>query len=187
MARRLLSWRDVEALLEHLIPQFYGSFDALLMIARGGVIPGGMIAERLGITYLLTAAVDFPSESDHDRLPQLDDRFLPLVPPPSTPDAESRLGMPQYAQFPADSLLRGRRTLVVNHVWNHGRAINAVAGRVQTAGGSPELCVLHYKPTRSIFPDLRPDYYAAITDDYVIYPWEVTHRLEPYRPMPGRT
>ena len=68
MARRLLSWRDVEALLEHLLPQFYGSFDAMLMIARGGIIPGGMIAERLGITYLLTAAVHFPSEDPVRRM-----------------------------------------------------------------------------------------------------------------------
>jgi len=169
-------------LLEHLLPQFYGSFDALLMIARGGIIPGGLIAERLNLTRVFTAAVRFPAESSHEFTSLIGDRTLQLPPRPSEPQLRSSL--PQYILFPDDSLLRGQRTLVVNHVWNHGRAVSAVAGRVLAAGGSPEICVLHYKPACSIFPTSKPDYYAAITDDYIVYPWEVGHRLEPYRPMP---
>ena len=187
MAQRILSWSDVEALLEHLLPQFYGSFDAMLMIARGGIIPGGMIAERLDMSYLLTADIHFPAESSHELTASAGDRLLPPILPPASPKPKPSLGLPRFRQFPDDLLLRGRRTLVVQHVWNHGRAITAVAGRVKAAGGSPELCVLHYKPTRSIFPQLKPDYYAAITDDHIVYPWEASHRLEPYRPMPERT
>ncbi len=175
MAQKILSWSDVEALLEHLLPQFVGSFDAMLMIARGGVIPGGLIAERLGITRIFTATVSFPADRSGD--PGLENVF----------SIQKELGlqsMPEFHQFPADELLRGRRTLVVNHVWNHGRAINAVAGRVQVAGGRPELCVLHYKPSKSLFPQLQPDYFAAVTDQYIVYPWEAAHRMEPYRPMP---
>jgi uncharacterized protein len=37
--QRLLSWADVDKLVEHLIPQFFGHYAALLMIARGGIIP----------------------------------------------------------------------------------------------------------------------------------------------------
>ena len=76
MAQRILSWSDVEALLEHLLPQFYGSFDAMLMIARGGIIPGGMIAERLNMSYLLTADVRFPAESSHELSASAGDRLL---------------------------------------------------------------------------------------------------------------
>jgi hypoxanthine phosphoribosyltransferase len=187
MAQRILSWADVDALLEHLIPQFYGSYDAMLMISRGGIIPGGMIAERLNLGTLLTAAIQFPEEEPHELPSSIGDRILPPFPSPEPAGQKPILGLPSFRQFPADSLLHGRRTLVVHHVWNHGRTINAVAGRVEAAGGAPELCVLHYKPTRSIFPNLKPDYFAAITDDYIIYPWEVQHNITPYRPMPKPT
>jgi hypothetical protein len=178
--RVVLSWLDVEALLEHLLPQFYGTFDVLLMIADGGLVPGGLIAERLNMTRVLTASVHFPAE-----LPRTAAAPLGAQPPPVSvsPGSPTQLGLPRFLLFPDDALLREQRTLVVHHVWNHGRTINAVAGRVAAAGGSPALCVLHYKPSYSIFPHLKPDYYAAVTSDYIVYPWEVGHRLEPYRPM----
>lgn len=185
MARLILSWLDVEALIEHLLPQFYGSFDAILMIARGGIIPGAMIAERLELNYLLTADVHFPAESS-EVSSIMGDRIKPPIPPSTSDEARPSLGLPYFHQFPENRLLEGRRTLIVQHIWNHGRTINAVAGRVQAAGGSPQLCVLHYKPGRSIFPQLKPDFFAAITNDYIVYPWEVSHHLEPYRPMPEK-
>ncbi len=40
-----------------------GAFDALVMITRGGIIPGGLIAEALNIKHILTAAVEFASEN----------------------------------------------------------------------------------------------------------------------------
>jgi hypothetical protein len=44
---------------------------------------------------------------------------------------------------------------------------------VEAAGGLPKLAVLHYKPQDSLFPDASPEYYAALTDAWVIYPWEL--------------
>ena len=180
--QRILSWSDVDALIEHLFPQFVGTFDAILMVARGGIVPGGLIAERWGMNTLYTTAVTFPAD-----VPQ-----SPMIPGESPgPTSAAALqqefnlrSMPEFQHFPPDILLRGKRILVVNHVWNHGRSINAVAGRVVAAGGKPELCVFHYKPDVSIFTNLRPDYYAAVTNEYIVYPWETAHRLEPYRPMP---
>ncbi len=187
MARLLLSWLDVEALVDHLIPQFYGSFDVLLVLARGGIIPGGLIAERLGLDEVLTAAVRFAPEPPADLSASLGDRLPPALSTmasPPTADRKPSLGMPRFLQFPDEDQLRGKRTLIVNHVWNHGRSVSVVAGRVQAAGGRPEICVLHYKPNSSIFPDRRPSYFAAVTSDYIVYPWEASHRFEPYRPMP---
>jgi hypothetical protein len=40
------------------------------------------------------------------------------------------------------------------------------------AGGFPSTCVLHFNPYRSLFSNARPNYYAAITDAHIIYPWE---------------
>ena len=54
-----------------------------------------------------------------------------------------------------------------------GRNIVTVASRVDAAGGHPETCVLHYKPASSLYPGHTPTYYAAVSDAYIIYPWEI--------------
>ena len=49
----VLSWGDIDQLVDVLIPQIQavGLFDAMVMITRGGVIPGGMLAEILEIQH----------------------------------------------------------------------------------------------------------------------------------------
>ena len=161
MREEVVTWTDLEKLVDHLIPQLYGTYDALVLITRGGIVPGGMIAESLDIRSVLTAAVRFP-------------------------DVEQKLlAWPTFLQFPEDDLLRDRRVLVVDDVWGSGRTINSVRGRIEAAGGKPEVAVLHYKPGESLF-STRPEYYAAITDAYVVYPWErgrgtkgILRRVEP--------
>jgi hypoxanthine phosphoribosyltransferase len=144
-----LTWQDVEKLMEHLVPQLTDVYDALLMITRGGIVPGGLIAEALDIRYILTAAVEFPGAG------------------------EPRMGWPTFLQFPSDPLLRDKHILVVDDIWENGRTITTVTGRVKAAGGIPHTAVLHYKPGTSLFKELGPDSYAAITDRFVVYPWEV--------------
>ncbi|MBN1314637.1 MAG: hypothetical protein JXA42_04195 [Anaerolineales bacterium] len=184
MGRLIISWTDLDALLEHLLPQFYGVFDAILMVARGGIVPGGLIAERLGTINLYTTAVSFPADSpEWNPVFGMDYQTEPVSQAALQKEFILR-SMPEFLHFPPDDLIRDRRILVVNHVWNHGRSITAVAGKVLACGGKPELCVLHFKPGQSVFTRLKPDYYAAVTSDFVVYPWEAAHRLEPYRPMP---
>lgn len=149
MRKEVLSWDDVNRLIDELLPQFRGGYDALLMITRGGVVPGGILSEALDIKYILTAAVEFHT------------------------GVQKRLAWPTFLQFPGDSLLRGRNILVVDDVWGSGRTIMTVKSRIETAGATAELCVLHYKPAESMFRDAAPDYYAAVTDAWVIYPWEI--------------
>lgn len=156
--RELLTWEDVEALMEVLLGQLRqaGVFDALLMITRGGIIPGGMISEALDIRDVLTAAVHFPAAIGEQ----------PLA------------AWPEFIQFPADELLQGRRVLIVDDVWGSGRTSTAVAGRVEAAGGKPATCVLHFNPYRSLFTKVQPDYYAATTDAWIIYPWEIARGID---------
>jgi hypoxanthine phosphoribosyltransferase len=156
--RELLTWDDVSALIERLVPQFQTGFDAVLIITRGGIIPGGILCEALDIHDVLTAAVDFPFEVRRK---------------------EARLlAWPQFIQFPDDSQLRGRRILVVDDVWGSGRTITAVKNRVSAVGGLPSTCVLHFNPHRSLFTQAKPDYYAAITDARIVYPWEIDRGLD---------
>lgn len=153
MRREILTWQEVESLIDHLVPQFETEFDAMLMITRGGIIPGGILAETLGIEHILTAAVDFPAQTEMEKA--------------------KLLAWPQFLQFPEDRLLRDRRTLVIDDVWGSGRTITSVRHRVSAAGGVPYTCVLHFNPYRNLFGSARPDYYAAITDAHIVYPWEI--------------
>jgi len=158
MRRERLTWEDVDRLIAHLIPQFNSSFSAMVLITRGGIVPGGMLAEGLGIENVLTASVDFPYEARRE--------------------AAKLLVWPQFIQFPEEGQLAGKAVLVVDDVWGSGRTVTAVKNRVQAAGGRPSTCVLHFNPRRSLFGAARPDYYAAITDAYIVYPWEGGRGLE---------
>jgi len=144
-----LSWHDVEELISKLVGKLNGPYDAIMVITRGGIIPGGMIAEALRMKDVLTAAVLFQDAG-----------------------ARSQMSWPRFLQFPADPVPQGRKILVVDNLWFRGRTIMAVKGRIEGAGGFPELAVLHWKQGSSYFPDEVPDYYAEVTDEWILYPWQ---------------
>lgn len=157
--KEALTWTDVDHLIDHLLPQFDFVFEGMIMISRGGIVPGGMLAEAMDIQKLLVASVDFPSELEEMQRPRL-------------------LAWPNFLMFPEDSLLTGERILIVDDVWGSGRTITSVKNRVSAAGGFPYTCVLHFNPYRSLFGANRPDYFAASTDAFIIYPWEIDRDLK---------
>ncbi len=155
-----LTWKEVDELVDVLLPQLKsaGSYDAMIMITRGGIVPGGLLSEALDITNVLTAAVDFPRELDRDQKARL-------------------LVWPSFLQFPGDDLIQGRRILIVDDVWGSGRTSTAVKSRCQSAGGTAFTCVFHFNPYRSLFSRAEPDFYGAVTDAFIVYPWEVDRGL----------
>ncbi len=159
-----LTWSDVDKLVDVLMPQLRaaGSFDAMIMITRGGIVPGGLLCEALNISNVLIAAVDFPHELD------LDEKARLLV-------------WPQFLQFPEDRLLQAQRVLIVDDVWGSGRTSTAVKSRCQSAGATGFTCVFHFNPYRSLFSRGEPDFYGAVTDAYIVYPWELDRGLDAMR------
>jgi hypothetical protein len=158
MRRESVSWDEVHKLIDHLMGQFEHEFESMVIITRGGIVPGGMLAEAMNVTHVLTAAVDFPAQFESE--------------------GSKLLAWPQFIQFPEDDMFIGRRILVVDDVWGYGRTITAVKNRVSAAGGMPYTCVLHFNPHRNLFGSTRPDYFAASTDAYIVYPWEVDRGSE---------
>jgi len=150
MANVYLTWQDVEELISKVVMQLNTPYDSLLLITRGGIIPGGMIAEALKMKDVLTVSVSFGQDSA----------------------LRAEMSWPRFQQFPTDMLLQGKKILVVDNMWDRGRTIVTVTSRIRSAGGYPETAVLHWKQNRSLFRDDEPDYYAAITDDWVFYPWQ---------------
>lgn len=164
MRNEILTWQDVDRLIDHLIPQFQHEYQAMVIITRGGIIPGGMLAEAMSMTHILTAAVDFPTQMQINQT---------SATPSGVPQNWPLMAWPQFIQFPEEKMLRARHTLIVDDVWGSGRTITSVKIRVSAAGGFPSTCVLHFNPYRNLFDSARPDYYAAVTDAHIIYPWEV--------------
>ncbi|HET9851923.1 MAG TPA: phosphoribosyltransferase family protein [Candidatus Limnocylindrales bacterium] len=143
----IVSWDALEALVKQLARQVGGGHDVLLAITRGGLVPAGMLAYLLGYRDILVAAVAF-----------YDDNGQPG-------------DQPAFLQFPADPLLRGKRVLIVDEVWDTGTTIEAVVERVRLAGGEPTTAVLHYKPQRSEV-ESAPDHHVVSTDAWVVYPFK---------------
>jgi len=146
--RDVVTWDELDRLVAGLAERLKGArFDLMLAITRGGLVPAGMLAYRLGFRNILVAAVEF-----------YDDRGQPGP-------------RPTFLQFPADPLLRGQRILVVDEVWDSGTTIHAVSERVRQAGGIPTTAVLHWKPEHSVVPGV-PDVHAVTTDAWVVYPFK---------------
>lgn len=145
--RLVVTWEDLDRLVAELAEQVRGEYDVMLAITRGGLVPAGMLAYRLGLRDIIVAAVAF-----YD-------------------DAGQPAEQPTFLQFPADPLLYGRRVLVVDEVWDTGTTIQAVIDRVRLAGGRPTTAVLHYKPSHSRVPS-TPDHFAVETDAWVVYPFK---------------
>ena len=156
MRKELISWLEVDKLIDHLIPQFTAEFDVILMIQKGGLIPGGILAESLGINQLFLTDIDFPKEFELEQQ-RSNPRFL---------------SWPTTRNFPEKSLIEERKVLIVGAAWGTGRCFSALRNRVNGANGKPYTCVLHYNPNRNLFPEEKPDFYAAVTDAWIIYPWE---------------
>jgi hypoxanthine phosphoribosyltransferase len=148
--RVYLSWADVDKLIGSMTPRMQAyDYDLVIAITRGGIIPGAILSERLGIQQVLIASVDFYEDEEHD------------------------LDWPVFMQFPSDSILRGKQVLIADDIWDRGKQVVSVTERVEQAGGTPVSAVLHYKPHRSQFPNKSPNFYATKTEDWIIYPWEV--------------
>jgi len=146
-AKAIVSWEDLDALVGELAGKVGADYDVALVITRGGLVPAGMLAYRLGLRDILVADVAF-----YD-------------------DAGQTADQPTFFQFPSDPLLHGKRVLVVDEVWDTGTTIAAVVERVELAGGRPTTAVLHYKPARSRVA-LVPDHFVVATDDWVVYPFK---------------
>jgi hypoxanthine phosphoribosyltransferase len=154
-----LTFDDIARLVVDLAGRLRGEHDLMLVITRGGLIPGGILAYLAGYKNIVVAAVEF-YDDDGRRGPE-----------------------PAFHQFPSAELLRDRTVLIVDEVWDSGRTIEAVTRRVREAGGIPTTAVLHYKPGRSEV-DAVPDHYVVETDGWVTYPWTKVLAYLAVRPGP---
>jgi hypoxanthine phosphoribosyltransferase len=147
-----LTWEDVQDCVARVVTRLDRDYDCMLVVTRGGLVPACLISEQIDLRNILVAAVMFYTGIDHT------------------------LDSPIFLQFPADPLLADKKVLVVDDVWDSGKTIMAVKGRVEDAHGQPTIAVLHYKPGRSQFPGAQPDIFGRETEDWLVYPWDPESR-----------
>jgi hypoxanthine phosphoribosyltransferase len=146
--RDIITWEDLDDLVARLAERLAEgpAPDVVLAISRGGLVPAGMLAYRLGWRNMLVGSV-------------------------VVYDDEGRPGDARFLEFPHDEQLRGKRVIVIDEVWDSGTTIAAVVERIRAAGGEPVTAVLHYKPKRSRVA-LTPDHAVVETDAWVVYPFK---------------
>ncbi len=149
LVKRYLSWEEIQRLVDYLIRNYLSEpYDAMLVITRGGMVPGCLISEKIDLRNILVAAVVYYT------------------------DVDRTLDKPIFLQFPSDTLLAGKRVLVIDDVWDSGRTIMAVKERLDVVNCHYNVAVLHFKPGRSKFAGQGPDFHAEKTDDWLVYPWD---------------
>ena len=147
----LLSWEELNGHVESLAQQIHDlpeaqRPDAILAISRGGLVPGAMLAYRLGIRDLLIAVAEHY-------------------------DAAGRRPAPTITRMPPDESLKGRSILIVDEVWESGRTLALVAERARAVGADVRTAVVHHKPGKSEVSG-TPDFFAALADGWITYPYK---------------
>src|ERR1051326_8498853 len=119
LTKRFLSWEEIQHLVNYLIREHLTEpYDVMLVITRGGMVPGCLISEQIDLRNILVAAVVYYTGIDHT------------------------LDKPIFLQFPSDTLLDGKRVLVVDDVWDSGRTIMAVKDRLNVVNTYYKVAVL---------------------------------------------
>ncbi len=127
------------------------SFDAIVTISRGGLVPARIVSDVLGIEEMYV----------------IRSRFWGI--------AGKVFDEPQVSIH--ESLgVSGKDVLVVDEVVDTGLTMGKVMGIIKGMGArNVKSAVLHYKLTSS----LRPDYYVEVVKEWVwiFYPWSFSETL----------
>ena len=126
------------------------NFDFIVGIARGGWVVARMLSDFLSIKKVGSIAVEFYS------------------------DIGERMETPVVSQ-PVSVDVNGKRVLLCDDVADSGHSLRVAIDHLRDRGVSMvKVATLHLKPWSVV----TPDYYGAVTDAWVIYPWELFESVE---------
>jgi len=137
--------------------QKFGPFDTMVAIKHGGTY-GASLLERTVPHGMLRYA----------KLKREETGLTVVDAPP-----------PAIEYFPEDALLRNKRVLLFDEVWESGKsAIRAEHRIMESDPRSLVIVTLHFKPECNIFPLRKPDIFGAEIDKrFRCYAWELWERV----------
>lgn len=148
MEARVLSWDDVTSAASRVAGKVKDTgydVDVIVGILRGGIIPAMLIADILGV----------------DNIGVMDIKFY------QAPDV--RRDRP-YLKQPLVLPVHGMNVLVVDDVSDTGLTLQVALDIVSHhAPKSVKTATLYIKP----WTRLVPDYYAELTDKWLVFPWNI--------------
>ncbi|MEB2836585.1 MAG: phosphoribosyltransferase family protein [Desulfurococcales archaeon] len=142
-----LSWSDVEELSYRVAEKIVRDgreVDVIVGVLRGGVIPARIIADVLGVPDLETVEVKLYERA-------------------------GVRGKRPYIRRPLIGNINDKKVLVVDDISDSGLTLETVVNFLSLYGPrSLVTATLYIKP----WTKFVPDYYAASTDKWVVFPWE---------------
>jgi hypoxanthine phosphoribosyltransferase len=141
------SWKDVERLSEELAHKIIESGyepDIIVAVSRGGFAPARILCDQLSIRRLASLQVEFYAGIK-------DTALKPRI------------------VYPLNADIDRQKVLVVDDVSDTGDSL--MLAREHVLAGNPgdlRVATLHIKP----WTKFRPDYHAAETEVWIVYPWE---------------
>jgi len=143
-------WDEVYAMLLDLALQIRKSgfkADLIVGVSRGGWAPARIFSDLLENTRTANIKIEF---------------YTGLAKTANKP----------IVTQPISDVITGKNALVVDDVSDTGESLKvALEHLVKMGANSVKTVTIYYKP-HSVF---KPDYYADVTSDWIIFPWE---RLE---------
>lgn len=141
------------------------TFDCILAISRGGLVPATLLAQAFELRTVLVTTVLFYTDEGQP--------FFGLA-------------EPRFLAFPPAAALAGRSVLIVDDVHDTGRTLRAVRSKVlRCEPKEVAAAVLHYKQGDGLVKEKSGQknvvvtendgvsmFYVNVTQNWVVYPWE---------------
>ena len=154
------TWCDIQTLCKVVadkVVEFGYSPDIIVAISRGGFTPARLLCDRLDINLLASMGIKYyKSLKETEKKPVI--------------------------SFPLNADVKGKKVLIVDDVADTGNSlVTAKAHVIEREAGDVKIATLHYKPWSVI----EPDFYAEVTDAWVVYVWEtretVRHLIDKFK------
>ena len=142
-----LSWDDIQLLAEEVAARIRESGytpDLIVAVSRGGFDHARILCDQLEVRRLASLQIEYYSGvNETNETPKI--------------------------IYPLNADVSGKNVLVVDDVSDTGTSLRLAKVHVESMRASQvRVATLHVKP----WTTLKPDYYAAETDAWIVYPWD---------------
>jgi hypoxanthine phosphoribosyltransferase len=145
---RELTWGDITSALSRVADAITSSgyeVEVVVGILRGGVIPAVLVADRLGVRDIGVIDIKFYQA-------------------PGVTEKEP------YLRQPLTLPIHGKNVLVADDISDTGLTLKLALDVVRHyAPRNVKTATLYIKP----WTTLIPDYYAEITEEWLVFPWDL--------------
>jgi hypoxanthine phosphoribosyltransferase len=150
-----VTWNDIQQALFHIAEQINHSgvsVQVVVGVLRGGWIPARIISDLLGVSEVGAIEIKF-----YKGIGERGER--PVITQPLITD------------------VRGKEVLIIDDVADTGKSIQTATTVVGLHGAKTiRTATLYIKPWSTI----KPDFYYAETDRWIVFPWELREIIEEY-------